>query len=348
MDQMTKKTVDGFKLDAKQMYALPEVSGDDVILEYIKRCRDNLDKIYSNKSSVFYKMKGDITQSDDFTRITTFIQDLNKYHALSPGYIKGIEELFQRLNEPIFKKQVAVYMHDKENQDAVFYTSVFTTGYMVLVSELSWVLTNLHLDKGGVLKWKDSIKFKAKHKENFIKYVTLNYDRILKEYEKWKQSNGKKAAIQEAVSIFSIDGTMDFLKAMRDVTLHGVGRLIGGLTTAANPVTFFGVLLSLHYEGKVDKFKQLHTLYEETKKALSEYESLPKEQQNTKVKEKYEKLLQKYEIKMDNARAKIEHYDQRAIDEAADNLKMTESKPTSKPEESSDDYPTQPDDDFDF
>ena len=103
------------------------------------------------------------------------------------------------------------------------------------------------------------------------------------------------------------------------------------------------------YDKKVKKFEDISKLYEATKTAYEEYLRIPQNDRNRKIESKYKKNLDKYNIKMQNLKAEIDHYDQRSVEEAKE-IKST-SKPASKPASSdvgSSQSTDSSDDDFDF
>ena len=67
-------------------------------------------------------------------------------------------------------------------------------------------------------------------------------------------------------------------------------------------------------------------MYEATKQAYDDYMKIPEAQRKQKVESKYLKNIDKYNIRMQNLKAKIDHYDSRAIEEAKDNETKTPKK----------------------
>lgn len=87
------------------------------------------------------------------------------------------------------------------------------------------------------------------------------------------------------------------------------------------PKSFVNACLTKSYEKKVDKFAESVTMYKETKAAYDDYMRLPEARRKDKVEHKYLKLIDKYNAKMENRKAKIIHYDQRSIEETMDEAK---------------------------
>jgi hypothetical protein len=69
-------------------------------------------------------------------------------------------------------------------------------------------------------------------------------------------------------------------------------------------------------------------MYEEAKKAYDEYMKIPESNRNKKIESNYVKLIKKYNIKMENLRAQIAHYDSRAMVEVKEKAKKS-AKPKS-------------------
>ena len=68
-------------------------------------------------------------------------------------------------------------------------------------------------------------------------------------------------------------------------------------------------------------------MYEATKEAYDEYLKIPESQRKEKIESKYQKNIDKYNIKMQNLKAKIDHFDSRAEEDAKDAAEKTASKP---------------------
>ena len=124
-------------------------------------------------------------------------------------------------------------------------------------------------------------------------------------------------------AVFLTDKAIDFIK----MAFRAVSQV--------NPISMVNAILSSAYDRKVAKFDQVSELYEATKEAYNEYLKLPDAQRKAKIESRYKKNIEKYNIKMNNLWAAIEHYDQRAVAEANDRARNsnTSSKPNkpSKP-----------------
>ena len=91
-------------------------------------------------------------------------------------------------------------------------------------------------------------------------------------------------------------------------------------------------MLTRSYDNKVKKFEEVSAMYNATKEAYAEYMKIPKANRKEKIESKYMKNIDKYNIKMQNLAAQIEHYDSRAKEEIKD-LKASKPKATSSPKQ---------------
>lgn len=133
--------------------------------------------------------------------------------------------------------------------------------------------------------------------------------------------------------------------------LSGIFRKITGFLVGKNPVAELNFYFTNKYEKIVEKFNAVSANYFATKEAYEEYMKIPEGQRRRKVESKYIQNMEKYNIKMKNLEAQIEHFNSRSKDDV--------SKPVPKPEPTS--APSTPDksdngdsdkpkndDDFDF
>ena len=116
----------------------------------IKLIGEQLHDIYSNKSSEEYKMCGDITKSPTYEKIEIGVSELKTLKGFSKNDAKDMETMFMTLHRPIFKKMVAEYIAKPEDRNVVF-TSVFTVGYRLLVSELSRIIASTEATNKGIV-----------------------------------------------------------------------------------------------------------------------------------------------------------------------------------------------------
>ena len=93
-----------------------------------------------------------------------------------------------------------------------------------------------------------------------------------------------------------------------------------------NPIALMSSLLSRSYDKKVAKFNTVCAEYEATKKAYEEYMKLPQSQRKQRIEHRYTKMMDKYNIKMQNLKAQIDHYDARSMEETKDQIKANTGK----------------------
>ena len=139
---------------------------------------------------------------------------------------------------------------------------------------------------------------------------------------------------ESAVSTVAIN-IVDAISIMATV----VGNIF---RTAAevNPIAFISALLTRAYDKKVERYDTVCAMYQATKEAYAEYMKIPEKERNKKVESKYIKNMEKYNIKMNNLKAQIEHYDQRAQEDAKDLFAgndIDDDDETSVPEEKTED-----------
>lgn len=79
-------------------------------------------------------------------------------------------------------------------------------------------------------------------------------------------------------------------------------------------------LLTMAFNHKVSRLDKIIELYQATLESYEEYVRIPEAQRNKKIESKYIKNLKKYEIKMNNIKAQIAHYDYRSKEEVNDSL----------------------------
>jgi hypothetical protein len=108
----------------------------------------------------------------------------------------------------------------------------------------------------------------------------------------------------------------------------GTFNFIFGARSELNPISYMNHLLTSHYDKKVASFYAAEKMYEEAKKAYDEYMKIPESNRDKKIESNYVKLIKKYNIKMENLRAQIAHYDSRAMVEVKEKAKKS-TKPKS-------------------
>lgn len=294
----------------------------------MEHMNQTLVEIYKNKSADEYKMKGDITISSEYSTIERMVSDLKILKGFSSSEADDIKMLFLTLHRPVFKKMVSEYLVSPNERNQTF-TTVFTVGYRLLVGELSRIFASTEATDKGIAYKPD----KVSRKEN-AKWLIKHFNKSLEQkIDTYIRSHGnKQKSLQEAVVEIS-DGfgmVADIVATVFDV----IGLVFSG-AKELNPISFISALLTRSYDNKVKKFEEVSAMYNATKEAYDEYMKIPKAQRKEKIESKYMKNIDKYNIKMQNLAAQIEHYDSRAKEEVKD-IK------SSKPRKSSSPKPTTP------
>ena len=128
---------------------------------------------------------------------------------------------------------------------------------------------------------------------------------------------------------------------------------IAGFMSGKNPIAEINFYFTNKYEKTISKFNTVASNYFATKEAYDEYMKIPSAQRNKKVESNYIKNMEKYNMKMKNLEAQIEHFNSRAKDDASAPVpKPPKSEPTPKtPDTTGNDGGNKPkddDDDFNF
>lgn len=300
----------------------PKRLNDERIREMAENMASDIRRTYKNKSGDEYKMAGDIRRSPNYSTLEKLITGLKTLKKFPSNEANDINQMFNTLHRPIWGKMVKDYLA-KPTERNTMYTFYFTTGYKILRGELARIYASTEATEKGIVYKSD----KYARKEmilRFIRYYNENLDnlidRAIKENERVKKTVQESAGsvATEVVDIASM-----------------IFTLIGSVFKHAaelNPISFVSALLSRSYDKKVEKFDEVAALYSATVQAYEDYMMLPDSKRSEKIENKYLKNIEKYNIKMDNLRAKIAHYDQRAIDEVES---VTSSSSTSEKKESS-------------
>jgi hypothetical protein len=279
--------------------------------EIAKRVKKNLEDIYSNKSSDEYKCRGDITKSPQYDTIETSISYLSSIKRYPEKEAKELKECFLTLHRPLFAKNVAEYMNTPTEKNTV-YALAFTTGYRLLIGELARVISSTEATDNGLVYKPDKIS----RKENSAFIIRLYNKDIDKTLDKMVKYSNKKlsAPIQESAL-----GAVGDVANSIVLVIEGVFGFLGNIFSSAkalNPVALISAILSRSYDKKIEKFSKISKEYDAAKKAYDEYKKIPATQRKKRIEHKYVKMIEKYNIKMQNLKAQIDHYDLRARDEA--------------------------------
>lgn len=312
--------------------------------DMIRTMMSSLKDIYSNKSSDLYKSHGDITISSVYSKIEKMLADLRVIKKYPQNEGQSLRHLFNTLHRPIFKKMVTEYIHEPNERNTIF-TCVYTVGYNVLIGELGRVYASTEATEEGIIYKPDKISRKNK----LSGFIGAYNDSLEEKLDAYIREIYKPEPTQEAVSEI-IAGVSQAVKYMTTALSRIFGR-----AKDINPIALINSILTHNYERKVEAFEDAYSMYIATKQSYDEYMDLPESQRIQKVESKYMKNLEKYNIKMQNLKAKIDHYDQRAEAEAEENLDNIPSDPSQdddpltevEPSESNS-TPSDEDADFDF
>lgn len=282
---------------------MKKVSTEAMESQLINLMVENMKYLYNNKSSDEYKSMGDITKTFEYNSIERMVTDLKTLKKYDKSDAADLQQLFVTLHRPIFKNMVAEYMTEPNDRNTVF-TAVYTAGFRVLVGELSRIYSSTESTKDGIIYKPDKI---AK-RQNVMPFIRTYNDSLEKRIDEFVRSKvTTEMAIQESM------GNTILTK------LKIVGRTISRVfprSKEINPISFINSVLMASYQKKVDEYEYIANMYNASKEAYADYMKLPASQRDSKIENAYLENIDKYNINMQNAKAKIEHYDQRAIKEA--------------------------------
>jgi hypothetical protein len=305
----------------------------------------HLERIYSNKSGDEYKMHGDITKSPSYDLIQRTVADLDTIKGLSKTDIKDLKDMFNILHRPNFKSVITKWMGDK-NRKYIIVVATFTCAYRILIGELSSIYTSTEATENGFV-YKPGKIIKKRDMKKFIRNFNTRIDNELNKVIR-SSTKAVKPGVDFKIEYFLQEGFLGSAGRFAQVVANVLGaigpyfeeigawcRMLFPDVSAINPISWMSSILSNSYDSKVDKYHEYAALYLKTKEAYDEYMKLPEYQRNKKIESKYIKNMDTYNIKMKNAYAKIEHYDQRSIKEAVDAAKKMETKSDSTPSSTS-------------
>lgn len=294
----------------------PTKLNDERIREMIEENERTIKRVYSNKSSDEYKMHGDIRKSPSYDKIEKLIADLKTLKKFPSSEANDIKQMFNTLHRPIWAKMVTEYMAKPTERNTV-YTYYFSTGYRLLVGELARIYASTEATEKGVVYHFD----KVARKEMIFRFIRYYNDKIDEMVERAIADNMRvKNSVQEsAVEIAEgvVNATAAILSLIGNIFRHAAEM---------NPVSFISALLSRSYDRKVEKFDEICDLYNATVQSYEDYMKLPESKRSERIESNYIKNMEKYNIKMNNLKAKIDHYDQRSIDETESSSPSKESK----------------------
>lgn len=295
------------------------------LAESARRSVVNLKEIYENKSSDEYKCKGDITKSPQYNNIENSISWLSSIKRYPEKDTKTLKECFNSLHRPVFAKCVNDYLKEPTDRNTLF-TMAFTVGYRLLVGELARIFASTEATENGLVYKPDKIS----RKENGIAFLRKFNTSLDKELDDMCKKLAKKnKPIQEAASALGAVG-----EAANSIVLmiEGVFGFLSNIFSSAkslNPVALISAILSRSYDKKIEKYAKISKEYEECKKAYDEYKKIPPTQRKKRIEHRYVKMIEKYNIKMQNLKAQIDHYDLRAKGDASEKYKSSSKSDSS-------------------
>ena len=207
------------------------------------------------------------------------------------------------------------------NERNTTFTTVYTVGYRLLVGELSRIFASTEATDKGITYKPDKISRKENAKW-LIKHFNGSLEQQLDTYI--RSHANKLKPVQEAVS--DVADAFGVVSGIVSTVFEVIGLVFRG-AREINPISFINAMLTKSYDNKVKKFEDVSAMYYATKDAYDEYMKLPASQRKEKIESKYIKNIDKYNIKMQNLAAQIEHYDQRAKEEIKD-IKSSSPKRT--------------------
>lgn len=286
-------------------------------MEDIENIMKVLGEIYSNKSSDEFKCKGDIRKVPMYKEIEKQIANLSTLKKYPATDAKDIKTMFLTLHRPIFPQMVLAYLNKPDERNSIF-TALFTVAYRVLVSELARIYASTEATDKGLVYKPDKIS-RRNDMSWFIKAFNDDLDKKIDEYIR---------ATYNEYATFHEGAVDDVIVGAANIVIKGL-CLIPKIFRSAkqiNPVSFFNAVLMRSYDRKVEKFEAVTALYEATKQAYEDYLRIPESDRKRKIESQYKKNLEKYNIKMNNLKAQIDHYDSRALEEAKDTKKKSPEK----------------------
>ena len=284
------------------IFGKKKVEDDGVDKIYIETMLDDLNDIYSNKSSDEYKCKGDITASPAYEHIELQLANLSSIKRYPSDDVTALKSLFNVLHRPIFKKLVTEYM---------------------AIGELSRIYASTEATDNGFVYKPD----KVSRRESLIPMIrkfNVNIEQKLDDVI--KRAMKKASPIAEAATLAALGAAAEGVVSV----IEGVFGFLNGIfrsATAMNPVALISAVLSRSYDKKVEQYEKIAAEFEAAKKAYDDYKKLPASKRKERIEHNYTKMIEKYNIKMQNLKAKIDHYDQRAMEEAKD---LADKEPKSK------------------
>lgn len=298
--------------------------------------------VYKNKSGDEYKMKGDIRNHPLYDTLKRDVDTLGDGVKNAPTkVIAGVKDMFTALHKPVWKKQISEYMA-KPNEKNTVYAILFTNGIRIMISVIMTVYSFTKATENGLIyeepsKLSDDDKIRYEYITKFGKDFDQRAEKLYTQAESKVKKNKPVTAkkdqeiTQEAASVGVISAAANTVVGV----IEGVFGILNGIfKTAAslNPISLISACLSRSYDKKIEQYEKISKEYEAAKKAYDEYKKIPASQRQKRIESNYTKMIEKYNIKMKNLKAKIDHYDTRATkgsedddDEETSNSSSTKS-----------------------
>lgn len=265
--------------------------------------------IYSNRSSDEYKSHGDITATETYKDVELMLANLKTIKGFSQTDANNLITLFNTLHRPIFKKMVIEYIAEPNERNIIF-TAVYTAGYRTLVGELSRIYASTEATDKGIVYKPDKIS----RKNTMNKFIVTFNDSLEKRIDDYIRTSSH--VTQEG----AVDTTLGILTSMGPHIKNVVTKIFSTIGSI-NPISLINTTIMSVYDKRVANFDKIVEIYNTTYDSYKEYMRLPEAQRKSKVESKYLKLIDKYNIKMQNIKASIDHYDQRSIELVKDQMK---------------------------
>lgn len=280
---------------------------------YVDNILSELEDIYNNKSSDEYKCKGDITKSPNYENIDYNIAKLSSIKGFPEKDITVLKTTFNTLHRPIFHKMVVSYL-EKPDEKNIIFTTAFTVGYRLLVGELSRIVASTEATDHGLV-YKPG-KVEKSDMVSFMKKYNSDLDKKLDDAIKRAHIELKKT-VQESATLEAIGAGAGAVVGVIESVFGFISNIFKS-AASLNPISLISAVLSRSYDKKVEKYEKICKEYEAAQKAYEEYKKIPVTQRKQRIEHKYTKMIEKYNIKMGNLKAQIDHYDLRAMNDAKD------------------------------
>ena len=168
---------------------------------------------------------------------------------------------------------------------------------------------------------------------SFMKKYNSDLDKKLDDAIKRAHIELKKT-VQESATLEAIGAGAGAVVGVIESVFGFISNIFKS-AASLNPISLISAVLSRSYDKKVEKYEKICKEYEAAQKAYDEYKKIPVTQRKQRIEHKYTKMIEKYNIKMGNLKAQIDHYDLRAMNDAKDagNKKTGASKAPEKKED---------------